>query len=375
MFAVLGHLTGQTFNGSAIMWYMNDIKENRISVKFGTTGINIGGYEGTSLVVKNNVNRKIFIKVRFIITDHCGKETIRNVQESILPNATLGGSTWMGGDEQLDYGTSCKEKTTYNEHYSTKIKSIRFVYAQVREENGKFEPSTDDHTSEQNSGNDTSNISSPIKTGDEPIKLDCPVQELSIAEGPFINCISLRWFTQNVNYTNGTSNEFKQTNIPTEYYLSWRKEGSFKWNEIFIQSNMIKFELTDLEPCTSYEVRIQRNCAKGIRSDFSNVIRFKTTCPTPKNISAIDIKNDMATITAERQTFINYCSPKPISFVSVPEYKSDMSDWEKVFCVWGSPCKLFNLKPSTTYRVRMRYKYGTGMFSEYSNEIVFKTKE
>lgn len=374
----LSYINGQTFNGKAIMWNMNDSKDSRISVKFGTSGINIGGYEGTSLMVKNNVNKKIYVKVRFIITDHCGKETIRNVEESITPNGTLGGSTFMGASEQLDYGTNCKERTKYDENYSTKIKSVRFIYAKVREEGETFDPSDDNQsgTSQNNgTGNNDNGSSNTQGSNTNTNTLNCPTQALSIFEGPFIDCISLRWLTENVNYANTQTNDFKQTNIPTEYYLSWRKEGTTTWKELFFNSQMMKYNLTGLDPCTSYEIRIQRSCGNGIRSDYSNIIPFKTACPAPLNINATDIKKDMATIESARQMFINYCSPKPISFVRVAEFKTDNTDWEKVFCVSGSPCKLFNLKPSTTYRVRMRFKYSTGSYSEYSNEISFKTMQ
>ena len=369
----------QKFNGSAIMWYMNETKDSRISVKFGTTGINIGGYEGTSLVVYNNTNKKIYVKVRFVITDHCGKEFIRNVEESIQPNDHLGGSTFIGGSEQYDFESTCKEKTKYADYYSTKIKSVRFIYALVREDGEKFPPTPENDsttTDHSHDNRDTTNPNSGRSNPEQNVNTkDCPTQGLRIVEGPFINCITLGWWTQNTNQINSVTHEFKQTNIPTEYYLSWRKEGAGSWKEIFIPSNMIKYPLTGLDPCTSYEVRIQRNCGNGIRSNYSDVIRFKTTCPAPVKLLVTDIQKNMATVASDRQTFVNWCSSTPISFTRVVEYKSTDSNWEEVFCVWGAPCKLFNLKPATTYRVRMRYKYGVGSYSEYSNETSFTTKQ
>jgi len=62
----------QTFNGKGVIWEMTDNADARVEIKFGTAGVNIGGYEGTTIINNNLTSNKIYVDVKLVITGFCG---------------------------------------------------------------------------------------------------------------------------------------------------------------------------------------------------------------------------------------------------------------------------------------------------------------
>jgi hypothetical protein len=91
-------------------------------------------------------------------------------------------------------------------------------------------------------------------------------------------------------------------------------------------------------------------------------------------VQATTITQNSAGISSRFSPGINICGGKPLSYTVVVEYKDQGPTWETVICIPGQGCTLYNLKPNTSYRVRLRYEYPNNKFSNYSSEIAVKTK-
>ena len=60
------------------------------------------------------------------------------------------------------------------------------------------------------------------------------------------------------------------------YELQWREVGASTWNNVSSVIQGISYLLTDLAPCTEYQIRVATNCASGI-TDYTSSITMRTT--------------------------------------------------------------------------------------------------
>jgi pimeloyl-ACP methyl ester carboxylesterase len=60
------------------------------------------------------------------------------------------------------------------------------------------------------------------------------------------------------------------------YRLQYRKANASQWQTI--SAVQLSLDLTQLEPCTAYECKLQQVCSNGLESDYSSVTSFVTTC-------------------------------------------------------------------------------------------------
>ena len=139
-----GMCFSQTFDKGAITWDVES-KDSTVELKYRSTGLNSGGYEGTSAIVKNMSADNIAVDIRVTITDRCGKTLTRTVYVSLKPNSTVGGNTWMGGSEQFDYSTQCKERKEYDTGFKTSIAGVEMEILAIRR-TGAPESGSDEFT-------------------------------------------------------------------------------------------------------------------------------------------------------------------------------------------------------------------------------------
>jgi hypothetical protein len=352
-----------------------------LKLKFGTTGINIGGYEGTTLVLENVTSTKLFVNVKMVVEDFCGGSKIRNIGVTINPNDKVGGNTWMGGSEQLDYSSPCKERKKYPDNFSTKISSVSLEIVSVKE---LSKPTGDKNANESKpDGNETKEKSDPNptekneSTSSSNHNSTCPTYGFKFSNTPSFNCVALEWWSLStkVNIMDASGN-LKQSSIPeaNAFTIQFREQGKVNWiAEERINSGRNLHLLKGLNACTKYEVRLISICENDNSSKPSNIVRFTTACDKPGNIQIENISNNSAKINNELQTISSYPCKQTQSPIRIIEYKTSNTNWEEVFCNSGSPCLLSTLRSGTTYRLRARYKYGDNLYSTYTNEVSFKT--
>lgn len=370
---------GQVFDGTFLKWELPKNTDSRVDIKFGSTGVNIGGYEGTTVVIGNLTSAEIYIEVKLILHDFCGNETIRNIKTKIKPNGKIGGSTWMGGSEQFDYSTACKERKKYGDNFYSRIK---YAELSIEKLTSKDDPSgAPEKPADKGDATSYYNDSKKQKTQTDSGNQDfwgtttaCPEQGISVANTVGMNCIQLRWMSQEMIQFNDKTNELKVGNSPDNFVLEYKKEDDLAWREIKISGYQLTYNLAGLDPCTKYEVRIKRDCGDGNYSAYSNSILFNTACPAPMAVKAKNIGRNSATIGSMFPPVINICAiTKPSHTIEI-EYCSAGSNWQTVYTTPGAGGSiLYNLNPNTTYRARMRYRYGKQLVSVYSNEIAFTT--
>ena len=371
---------GQVFNGTYLKWDLPQNTDSRVDVKFGSTGINIGGYEGTTVVINNLTSKEIYIEVKLIIYDFCGNQTCRNIKTKIEPNGKIGGSTWMGGSEQYDYTTSCKERKKYAERFYTRIKNAELSIEKIAsdgESSGKAvkEEDNDEATSYYNDSRKQKSYSDTGSIDFWGGSNACQAQGLSIANTIGMNCIQLRWLSQETIQFNDKSSELKTNTLSDNFVLEYKKDGELTWREIKINGYKLTYNLAGLDPCTKYEVRIKRDCGDGNYSAYSNNILFNTACPKPMAVKAKNIGRNTATIGNMFPGVINICAgSKPAHTIEIDYCADANKSWQTVTTTPGiGGSVLHNLNPNTTYRIRMRYCYGKQIYSAYSNDIVFTT--
>ncbi len=403
----------QVYNGKGLFWESVQNPDTRVSIKFVSTGRNIGGYEGTTVIIKNLTSQKIFIELKLLITDYCGKEIIRSIKAAVKENGSIGGSTWMGGNEQYDFSTACKERKLYGGRFYSYISKATLQIISIREDGigsgGAGSRGTGSGSGNSNGGQDNSNSSGgssqnyydDIKKKKNPsdnigvekkdndnywettgannksnnTNTSCPPQDLGLANNPSMNCIQLRWFSQSTIQFNDKTNELKTTNVPTDFILSYKKASDIYWKDIKLNGYHLSYYLPGLEPCNQYEVRLQRDCGNNSYSAWSNSLRFTTTCPIPSMVKASAITATSASIGSRFSPGINICAGTRPKYTLNIEYAAVNSNWQTVYANPGTGGSvLYNLTPNTAYRVRIRYDYENGNYSNYSNEILLKTR-
>lgn len=367
----------QVFNPEKKLLEQAFSTDPRIEVKFFSTLRNTGGYEGTTLLVKNLSGKTLYVEIRLHITDNCGAVTTRNIKATIRAGAKIGGSTWMGGSEQFDYNSPC-HSTQYGDWLYSKIGKVAIDVDLIREtgQSGGSGSGTGNGTG-SGSGNGTGNSGGGRPAGGSggTISRDCPLQDMSISNGPSMNCVQLRWLHQSTIQYNEKSGEIRTNNLPEQFVLSYKKASDPVWREIKVSHYQMGYNLTGLDPCTSYEVKLQRDCGNGMRSDYSNTLRINTRCPAPGSVKADQVTTNSAHIGSIFSPGVNVCSTQRPSYTIHIEYAAPGGNWQTVTSRPGAGSSmLYNLQSQTSYRVRVRFEYGHQLFSAYSNEIQFTTR-
>lgn len=378
-----GFCFSQVFNAEKKILEQEFSTDPRLQVKFFSTMRNPGGYEGTSLLVKNLSDKKLYVEIRLHITDNCGAVTTRNIRATIKAGDKIGGSTWMGGTEQFDYNSPC-QSTKYGEWQYSKIKKVAIDVDEIREAGSASGSGSGNGGGSGSGGGSGTGSGSGTGTGSGggsgngqggAISSDCVMQEMSISNGPSMNCVQLRWLRQSTIQYNEKSGEIRTDNLPEQFVLSYKKAADRNWNEIQVNLYQMGYNLAALDPCTAYEVRLQRVCGNGVRSGFSNTLRFTTGCPAPGSVMADQITTNSAHISSRFSPGVNVCSIKRPDYTIHIEYSAPGGSWQTVISRPGAGSSmLYNLQSQTSYRVRVRFEYGTQLFSAYSNEIQFTTR-
>lgn len=107
-----------------MVWDRNDPEVKDIELKFRSTGVNIGGAEGTSVIISNKREENIHIELKVGITDLCGGQSSRTFTVAVRGKTTLGGNTWMGGMEQWDFQSKCTQRKEYTSGKKTMISDV-----------------------------------------------------------------------------------------------------------------------------------------------------------------------------------------------------------------------------------------------------------
>lgn len=206
----------------------------------------------------------------------------------------------------------------------------------------------------------------------------CPTYGFKF-NAPGYNCVALEWWSlsKKTNMVDAAGN-FKQSSDPEakSFTIEFRKQGDIYWTtDKRENSGRNVHPLTGLDACTKYEVRLTATCDNNEVSAPTNIVRFTTACNKPGAITIDNITNNSAKVNSQRLTasITHPCSSKASTQIAIIEFKSNTSSWNEVICNSGNPCFLNALSSGTIYRVRARFKYGNNLYSNYTNEVSFKT--
>lgn len=208
----------------------------------------------------------------------------------------------------------------------------------------------------------------------------CPTYGFKISNNnPSYNCVALEWWSLSTksNMIDASGN-FKQSTEPQakSFTIEFRRQGDIYWTiEKRENTGRNAHTISGLDACTKYEIRLIATCDNNQDSAPTNIMRFTTACNKPGKLTVENITNNAAKINSERLTgSVTYpCASSASTQVRIIEFKTSAGAWQEVICNSGSPCFLYTLSPGTIYKVRARYKYGTNLFSNYTNEISFTT--
>lgn len=401
----------QTFNGKALIWNLVENPDPRISIKSGTTGINIGGYEGTALVIKNLTDKKIHLALSQVITDFCGVDVVRNPSFTLMPNETIGGSTFFGGSEQYDFSPACKERKKYSDDFTTRISSIKMRLTAVKDlqtditTNSKDKQETQKLVQEETSYYDIINkaktktsvsknspnadldfwgykIVSPDKNAPLSgssnatfISDKCTPQRIGILGNIGADCVPLTFISEKTIQFNSSTSEIRTDNSPDNFVLSYKRSDDLIWSEKEVIGNQIRYNLVGLDPCTKYEIKIQRNCGNGERSKPTIPLECNTTCSGVSQIQAVYSTSTEIKLRYFLRINMNTCSNNAIKKRIAFEYKSQADiSWSIAEFNMGTAPILKMLKPNTSYMIRAKVLYPNNKYSTYSTAVSIKTK-
>lgn len=397
-------LNAQQVIGDRIYWEEVQDSDPRLDIRTRANGTNWGDTEGTSMIIKNLTDKKLYIKLSQTITNFCGESKIRNLNFTLLPKQTIGGTS-MGGYEQYDYATNCKTEKKYEGKIRSRIANLVVKLLDVREEkingsnknpedkteadpkgtsyydvlnNQKNKPehrSNDQNNSDVDFlGNRNTNSTTTSGTG-AFISDDCSPQRLGIMGNVGADCVPLTFISEKTIQLNSSTNEIRTDNSSDNFILSYKRSEDPLWTEKQVMNNQIKHTLGGLDPCTKYEIKIQRNCGNGVRSKPSIPIAFSTACPGVSQIQAVSITATEIKLRHFLQINLNSCNIKGLNRRIVVEYRTQGdSKWNTVEFPSNSSLNLNMLKPKTLYSVRARVLYPNNKFSAYYKLLTFKTK-
>jgi hypothetical protein len=397
-------LNAQQVIGDRIYWDEVQNSDPRLDIRTRANGTNWGDTEGTSMIIKNLTDKKLNIKLSQTITNFCGENKIRNLNFTLLPNQTIGGTS-MGGYEQYDYATNCKTEKKYEGKIRSRIANLVVKLLEVREDkmNGSNKNTPDktevdptgtsyydvinnqknnpEHRSnDQNNsdvdfwGNRNTNSTTSPRTA-VFISDECSPQRLGIIGNIGADCVPLTFLSEKTIQFNSVTSDIRTDNSPDNFILSYRRTEDPLWTEKQVVNNHIKYTLAGLDPCTKYEIKIQRNCGNGARSKPTIPLIFSTACPGISQIQAVSITATDIKLRYFLQINMSSCNIKGINRRIVVEYRSQGdSKWNTVEFPSNTPLILNMLKPKTLYSIRARVIYPNNKFSVSSNFISVKTK-
>ena len=400
-------LNAQTFSGKFLIWDNIENADPRLSIKTGTTTINSGGYEGTTLVIKNLTDRKLYITIRQTITDFCGVELVRNPSFTLLPNATIGGSTFLGGFEQYDYKPKCTERKKYAENFSTRISNIKMNLTRIKEadatrngsNNQEGRPSTGTRYQDNvnNRSDNTQTVPNPRNTNDEDvggnkktpattpsssvsqsniyISDKCTPQRMGIMGNVGADCVPLTFISEKTIQFNSTTSEIRTDNSPDNFILTYKRSDDLLWSEKEVAGNQIKYNLAGLDPCTRYEIKIQRNCGGGERSKATIPLQFTTACPGISLVQSISTTASTAKMNYRIRMNMSSCNVQSLNKRVVFVYRNMKTQQSQTveFASNETPY-LVDLMPNTTYSIKAALVYQNRKYSAFTTPIMVKTK-
>ena len=115
-------LNAQILSGNSVLWEPSTI-DARVLFKFYTKGVMIGNVESGELLIENMTSHKLFVKVKYVLTDYCGNATREYSKQELLEPETRSKSSgaFFSG---IDYETTCMEKRKYSDKISSIINRV-----------------------------------------------------------------------------------------------------------------------------------------------------------------------------------------------------------------------------------------------------------
>ncbi len=367
------------FEKGLLIWELpSSQRDSRLEIK-GFAGSCSFGEQQASLYVKNISNSKLFFRIKIIVTNNCAVITSSTTTNSLKAGDICGSSLWFDG---FDVAKNCSIKTNLGKtkngsDFISKINRVEIEIIEIRDLNEAKAKNDEGKEKKECSSGSTLNNNGGTKTENGVTNTsysgNCPPQVLTMVGQAGDNCVSLRWISHAVIAFNDKTNEIKTENIPLNFILQYKRIEDIYWKDKKEYDYHLSYCLSGLDACTKYEVRIQRDCGNGNKSEFSKSIVFTTACVAPTKIRIINTTSTSVSIGGIYTAAIN-CNFKSQTPVSEVEYKTAGASWQVVICNFGQDCILHNLTPDTDYRIRKRYKYDNNKYSQYSQEIIVKTK-
>ncbi|MDD3644726.1 MAG: fibronectin type III domain-containing protein [Bacteroidales bacterium] len=168
----------------------------------------------------------------------------------------------------------------------------------------------------------------------------------------------------NVSSTGATAN-WTAGGSETSWQIEYKAASSGTWTTQTV--NNPTYTMTDLQPTTSYEIRVKSLCGAGVESAYTTVVSFTTAAPpcvVPTNLAISSISSTGATA-----TWTAGGSETSWEF----EYRLiGAADWTTQ-TVTTPTYSMTGLQPSTAYEVRVKSLCDDGEESAYTEPVSFTT--
>jgi len=373
--------------------HYNDLTQpdSRIEVSFHHNRTISFGSQYIGVSIKNKTDHKLRVTLDFYVDLTCGEQLKQKIGFGngiiVKPGEQTKPSGFMDANNtSIDAGNKRSSECLKSENKSieladggwTVIRSFGFTLIRIDEldENNSVivQNIINSNSLTSTSGSSTESHQNSEINSSNNSNTNCPTQSITMINNPSVNCVQLRWTNQSTISHNENSEEVNVNGAyPIEFILSYKRIEDIIWKEIQLNNYHLSYNLVGLDPCTKYEVKLQRRCANN-KSAFSNPITFSTTCVKPSDFTITKITNSSANIGGIYLPSLNTCSLSSQKPIIIVEYKSTLDNtWQSLSCNLGQGCQITALMPDTNYKVRKRYKYMNNKYSEYSNEKTFKT--
>ncbi|RZS74433.1 hypothetical protein EV199_0281 [Pseudobacter ginsenosidimutans] len=122
-------VSAQNFTGKFLKWDLSGAGDKRITAFIGSTGWSMGS-EGTSVLVQNLSETKLYVKFLATYSDFCGNKSTHTFSLTVNPKAKAGGSPWFDGH---DFSTKCKSDKQYNDKFRSRLSNIKLELVSIKE--------------------------------------------------------------------------------------------------------------------------------------------------------------------------------------------------------------------------------------------------
>ncbi len=149
------------------------------------------------------------------------------------------------------------------------------------------------------------------------------------------------------------------------YFVQIRPQGSDEWHTEDTHDPEFWFE--QLEPCTTYELRLAAHCI-GVAGDYGDIVTFTTACPPPCDgiVQAVDTANVGYT------SLLLFWEAQPNAEGYVLLYRPQgTDDWHDALAA-SAEIGLAGLEPCTTYDLLIKTLCSFGE-SDFSDTLSFMT--